>query len=97
MALCIFANPFWQNAEYLFGRKHSRSNAMGFSQQRSPMVQIKQGCRAAGPAGETSLFVWFAIAVAAALLISLAIAAANSGGLDRLLPRDQLFVPYFTT
>lgn len=61
------------------------------------MVQTRQGCRAAGPARETLPFTWFAIAVSAALLISLGIAAANSGGLDRLLPRDQLFLPYFTT
>jgi hypothetical protein len=37
------------------------------------------------------------MAVAAALLFSLAVAAAMSVGLDRLLPKDQLFVPYFTT
>jgi hypothetical protein len=37
------------------------------------------------------------MAVAAALLLLLAVAAAKSGGLDRLLPKDQLFVPYFTT
>jgi hypothetical protein len=62
------------------------------------MVQIRQGCRAADPrATESSPFVWFAIAIAAALLFSLAISAAHSGGLDRLLPADQLFVPYFTT
>jgi hypothetical protein len=62
------------------------------------MARTGQVCRAGNPSAETSPFIWFAaIAVAAALLSSLAIAAANSGGLDRLLPRDQLFVPYFTT
>ena len=62
------------------------------------MARTGQVCRAGNPSGETSPFIWFAaIAVAAALLSSLAIAAANSGGLDRQLPRDQLFVPYFTT
>jgi hypothetical protein len=54
-------------------------------------------CRAAGPRAPRSPVVWFAMAVAAALLLSLAVAAAMSDGLDRLLPKDQLFVPYFTT
>jgi hypothetical protein len=64
----------------------------------NPMVQIRKGCRAGGPrAVESSPFVWFAILIAAALLFSLAIAAVNSGGLDRLLPKDQPFAPYFTT
>jgi hypothetical protein len=36
-------------------------------------------------------------AVAAAMLASLAVAATKSGGLERLLPKDQPFVPYFTT
>jgi hypothetical protein len=62
------------------------------------MVQIRESCRAAGPrAPRSSPLAWFAMAVAAALLVSLAIAAAKSGGLDRLLPKDQPFVPYFTT
>jgi hypothetical protein len=37
------------------------------------------------------------MAVAATLLLSLTVAAAKSGGLDRLVPKDQQFVPYFTT
>jgi hypothetical protein len=62
------------------------------------MVQIRQGRRAAKSRGAASSpFVWFAVAVAVALLLSLIIAADNSGGLDRLLPKDQPFVPYFTT
>jgi hypothetical protein len=62
------------------------------------MVQIRVGCRAAGPrAPRSSPVVWFAMGVAAALLLLLAVAAAKSGGLDRLLPKDRLFVPYFTT
>jgi len=62
------------------------------------MVQIRESCQAASPrAPRSSPVAWFAMAVAAALLISLAVAAAKSGGLDRLLPRDQPFVPYFTT
>jgi hypothetical protein len=62
------------------------------------MVQIRESCRAAGPrATRSSPVVWFAMAVAAALLLSLALVAAKSDGLDRLLPKDQLFVPYFTT
>jgi hypothetical protein len=62
------------------------------------MVQIRESCRAAGPrAPRSSPVVWFAMAVAAALLLSLALVAAKSDGLDRLLPKDQLFVPYFTT
>ena len=62
------------------------------------MVQIRESCRTAGPrAPRSSPVVWFAMAVAAALLFSLAVAAAKSDGLDRLLPKDQLFVPYFTT
>jgi hypothetical protein len=62
------------------------------------MAPTGQVCRAVNSADRTSPFIRFAaIAVAAALLSLLAIAAADSGGLDRLLPRDQLFVPYFTT
>jgi hypothetical protein len=62
------------------------------------MVQTRESCRAAGlRAPRSSPVVWFAMAVAAALLLSLAVAAAKSGGLDRLLPKDPLFVPYFTT
>jgi len=62
------------------------------------MVQMRESCRATGPrAPQSSPVVWFAIAIAAALLLSLAVAAARSGGLDRLPPKDQLFVPYFTT
>jgi hypothetical protein len=60
------------------------------------MVQIIESCRAAGPRAPRSV-VWLAMAVAATLLPWLAVAAAKSGGLDRLLPKDQLFVPYFTT
>jgi hypothetical protein len=59
------------------------------------MVQIGESCRAAGPrAPQSSAVAWLATAVAAAVLVSLAVAAAKSGGLDRLLPKD---VPYFTT
>jgi hypothetical protein len=62
------------------------------------MVQITEGCRAAGVhAPRFFPLAWFAMAVAAALLVSLAIAAARSGGLDRLLSKDQPFAPYFTT
>jgi hypothetical protein len=63
------------------------------------MVQNKESCRAADrDAPRSSPLVWFAMAaVAAAMLASLAVAAAKSGGLDRLLPKDQPFVPYFTT
>jgi hypothetical protein len=62
------------------------------------MVHIRESCRAAGPrVPQSSPVVWFASAVAAALLVSLAVAAARSGGLNRLLPKDQPFVPYFTT
>lgn len=62
------------------------------------MSPITESCRAAGPhAPRSSAVMWFAIAAAAALLLALAVVAAGSGGLDRLLPKDQLFVPYFTT
>jgi hypothetical protein len=62
------------------------------------MVEVRESCRAAGlRAPRSSPVVWFAMAVAAVLFVSLAVAAARSGGLDRLLPKDQLFVPYFTT
>ena len=62
------------------------------------MVQIRESCRAASPHAPRSFpLLWLALAVAAALLAWLAIAAVNSGGLDRLLPKDQPFVPYFTT
>jgi hypothetical protein len=62
------------------------------------MLPIKESCRAAGPrAPRSSPLVWFALVVAAALLVTLAIAAVKSGGLDRLLPKDQPFAPYFTT
>jgi hypothetical protein len=64
------------------------------------MVQIRERCQAAGShAPRPSLVAWFAMAFAAAVFVSLALAAAKSGGLDRLLPKDQPFpfVPYFTT
>jgi hypothetical protein len=62
------------------------------------MVEVRESCRAAGlRAPRSSPVVWFAMAVAAVLFVSLAVVAARSGGLDRLLPKDQLFVPYFTT
>ena len=62
------------------------------------MVQMRESCPAAGRrAPRSAPVVWFAMAVAAALLLSLAVATVKSGGLDRLLPKDQLFVPYFTT
>ena len=61
------------------------------------MVPIRESCRAAGPrAPQSSAVVWFATAVAVAVLVwlAVAVAAAKSGGLDRLLPKN---VPYFTT
>jgi hypothetical protein len=62
------------------------------------MVQIRESCQAAGArAPRSSPVAWFAMAVAAALLVALALAAARSGSLDRLLPKDQPFVPYYTT
>jgi hypothetical protein len=62
------------------------------------MVQMRVGCCAAGPDPlRSSPLVWFALGAAAALLAWIAIAAAQSGGLDRLLPKDQPFAPYFTT
>jgi hypothetical protein len=62
------------------------------------MAQMTGSCRAAGPRAPRSIPpFWFALAVAVALLAWLAIAAANSGGLDRLLPKDEPFAPYFTT
>ena len=62
------------------------------------MVQMRESRPAAGSrTPRSSPVVWFAMAVAAALLLSLVVAAAKSGGLDRLLSKDQLFVPYFTT
>ena len=62
------------------------------------MVQISESCQAAGSrVPGSSPVAWFAMAVAAAVFVSLALAAAKSGGLDRLLLEDQPFVPYFTT
>jgi hypothetical protein len=62
------------------------------------MVQIGENRRAVGRrATQTSALVWFALAIAAALLLWLVVAAASSGGWDRLLPKDQPFVPYFAT
>ncbi len=62
------------------------------------MVEIRKSCRAAGPrAPRSSPAFWIATTVTAALLVSLAVAAAGSGGLDRLLPKDQPFLPYFTS
>jgi hypothetical protein len=62
------------------------------------MVQIRESCQAAGSrVPRSSPVAWLAIAVAAAVFVSLALAAAKSGGLDRLLLEDQPFVPYFTT
>jgi len=58
------------------------------------MVQIRKSRQAAGPRAPRSYAAaWLAIAVAAVVFGSLA-AAARSGGLDRLLPKDQ---PFFTT
>jgi hypothetical protein len=62
------------------------------------MIPITESYRAARQhAPRFSPAIWLAMAVAAALLLSLAVVAAKSGGLDRLLPKDQLFVPYYTT
>ena len=62
------------------------------------MVQIRESRQAAGPRVPRSYAVaWLAIAVAAVVFGSLAAAAARSGGLDRLLPKDQPFLPCFTT
>jgi hypothetical protein len=62
------------------------------------MVQFRDRGRAADPrAPLTSLVVWFVMAALGVFLVTLAVAAAESGGLDRLLPNDQPFVPYFTT
>lgn len=56
------------------------------------MVQTRESGRAAGPRVPEEKR-----SSPVVLLLSLAIAAAKSDGLDRLLSRDQLFVPYFTT
>ncbi len=62
------------------------------------MVQIRESGPAAGlRAPRFSPLLRLALAVAAALLAWLAIAPVKSGGLGRLLPKDQPFVPYFTT
>lgn len=62
------------------------------------MVQIRESRQASGPRAPRSYaVVWLAMAVAAAVFVSFALAAENSGGLDRLLPKDRPFVPYFTT
>jgi hypothetical protein len=62
------------------------------------MVQIRRGCRAAGPSPLRSPPpVWFGLAAAAGPLVSLAIAAAKSGGLGRLLPTEEPLAPCFTT
>ncbi|WP_245472300.1 hypothetical protein [Rhizobium jaguaris] len=62
------------------------------------MVQMRGPRRATGLRASRSFpLLWLALAVAAALLAWLAISAVKSGGLDRLLPKDQPFAPYFTT
>jgi len=46
---------------------------------------------------ERSPLVWFAIVVAVMALLSLAVAAAVSVGVYRLLPNNEPFIPYYTT
>ena len=59
------------------------------------MVQIRESCQAAGPRAPRSYAVAsLAMAVAAVVFVSLALAAAKSGGLDGLLPKDTPFVPF---
>jgi len=46
---------------------------------------------------EGSPLIWLAIIVAVLALLSLAVAAAMNRDLDRLLPNNEPFVPYYTT
>jgi hypothetical protein len=62
------------------------------------MLRVDQNYRAAdGRADEVPPLLSLVIAVAMAALLSLALVDATFGGLDRLLPENELFVPYFTT
>jgi hypothetical protein len=62
------------------------------------MWQLGQDGRTADArSGGASPLLWFAIMVAAAALLLLAVAAVRSAGFDRLLPNGEPFIPYFTT
>lgn len=63
------------------------------------MHRVGQDCRAATTrSAEESPLAWLAIMVAVTVLLSFAVAAAvNFGGLDRLLPNSEPFIPYYTT
>lgn len=62
------------------------------------MVQSRASRRDDGQHVPRSLrLLWLGLALMAALLACIATAAAQSGDLDRLLPKDQPFAPYFTT
>jgi hypothetical protein len=62
------------------------------------MLRVDQKRHAVdGRVGEMPPLLLLAIPVAMVALLVLAFAAAYSGGLDRLLPENELFVPYFTT
>jgi hypothetical protein len=61
------------------------------------MVQIRASCRDDGQGAPRSLaLLWLGLVLTAALLACTA-TAVKSGGLDRLLPKNQAFAPYFTT
>jgi hypothetical protein len=62
------------------------------------MHRVGPGCRTADRRSwERSPLAWFAIIVAVMALLSLAIAAAVSVGVNRLLPNNEPFIPYYTT
>jgi hypothetical protein len=62
------------------------------------MVQIRESSKAAGSRAPRSFRVaWFEMRLAAVVSVSLALAAAKSGRLDRLMPKDQPCLAYFTT
>ena len=66
--------------------------------RRDSMVLVRESCRTGRSGGGRSApAFWLLLAIAAALVVRRATAAAKSGRLDRLLPKDRLFAPKFAT
>jgi hypothetical protein len=62
------------------------------------MRRVEPGCRTADKRSwEESPLVWLAIMVAVMAFLSLAVAGAVGFGVNRLLPNNEPFIPYYTT
>jgi hypothetical protein len=61
------------------------------------MRRVEPGCRTADKRSwEESPLVWLAIMVAVMAFLSLAVAGAVGFGVNRLLPNNEPFIPYYT-